>query len=238
MSDVRNLCGVVVAHLDRFQSIIIAVQPNGLPARVESCRNRGGERLGAREKRLAIAPWVADDNAINPRELNPSGERRRMKRVALVTGVVVLALGLRVGLYDLHAQATAARKPSDATMERIRQALVALADGQAALTNEGVMHCCIKPACAFCAISGGDCPCADNLKAGKGGVCPECFGGWYAGQGSLDGKVTTNSDGQIEFDGKLIKVFPIGLLKNRYAVRAQGLGGANPPAEEGQQGQQ
>jgi hypothetical protein len=65
-------------------------------------------------------------------------------------------------------------------------------------------------------------------------VCPECFGGWYAGQGALDGQMTTNSDGQIEFDGKLIKVFPVSVLRNRYAIRAQGLAGATPSATERQ----
>lgn len=150
-----------------------------------------------------------------------------MKRTVLVVLAVLLAIAVHVGLSTLQAQVQAVRVASEATKERIRQAVERLADAQHALIDEDVYHCCIKPVCTFCAISGARCPCADNLASGRGGVCPECFGGWYANQGDLEGKITTNSKGQLEFEGELIKIMPISLLKTRYAVRADSLAGTS-----------
>src|SRR5262249_42631125 len=45
-------------------------------------------------------------------------------------------------------------------------------------------NCCINPGCVFCQSVGDSCPCGGNLRKGEP-VCPECWGGWQAGQGSI-----------------------------------------------------
>ena len=46
-------------------------------------------------------------------------------------------------------------------------------------------QCCINPACNFCALATGVCPCAANLTTA--GVCGECLLGWHAGRGHAEG---------------------------------------------------
>ena len=60
----------------------------------------------------------------------------------------------------------------------------ALLEQLTALMDDGVADCCIDPGCAFCLIAADGCPCAGSLAKG-GPVCPECWGGWQAGQGML-----------------------------------------------------
>lgn len=50
----------------------------------------------------------------------------------------------------------------------------------------GMYSCCLAPACNFCALATGMCPCGDNVKKDEG-VCGECLLGWAAGQGAIDG---------------------------------------------------
>jgi hypothetical protein len=50
----------------------------------------------------------------------------------------------------------------------------------------GMYSCCLAPACNFCALATGMCPCGDNVKSDQG-VCGECLLGWAAGQGAIDG---------------------------------------------------
>ncbi len=46
--------------------------------------------------------------------------------------------------------------------------------------------CCINPACNFCALVDGACPCATNIET-EAGVCGECLLGWHAGLGHAPG---------------------------------------------------
>lgn len=57
---------------------------------------------------------------------------------------------------------------------------------KAELAEQGEYNCCIQPTCDWCALQEGECPCYDNLKAGKP-VCPGCGLGWHNGQGVVQG---------------------------------------------------
>ena len=69
------------------------------------------------------------------------------------------------------------------------------------LGNEGSYSCCISPGCDFCPLAEEGCPCLDLLMEGKG-VCPECYGGWHGGAGSISGiskkKVKMASDDELK----------------------------------------
>jgi len=54
------------------------------------------------------------------------------------------------------------------------------------LQGENKYSCCVRPGCDFCPLNLEQCPCAQTLKEQKR-VCPECYGGWRAGTGSVTG---------------------------------------------------
>lgn len=75
-------------------------------------------------------------------------------------------------------------KASPASLAKGVATRKALLDQVSALMEDGVADCCIDPGCALCVIAADGCPCAGSLAKG-GPVCPECWGGWQAGQGML-----------------------------------------------------
>jgi hypothetical protein len=87
-----------------------------------------------------------------------------------------------------------------------RKAIVAF---EKALSQDGVYHCCITPGCEFCPDAANMCPCATSLRKG-GPVCPECWGGWIAGNGWLPGVKAAD-----------VKVLPEAKLKMMYDMRAK-----------------
>ncbi len=68
----------------------------------------------------------------------------------------------------------------------VGRALATLVKAKKDLGAAGSYHCCIKPECNFCALAADKCPCADNVKTPMG-VCGECFLGWKAGAGHVEG---------------------------------------------------
>ncbi len=54
------------------------------------------------------------------------------------------------------------------------------------LTAHGTYQCCIKIACAHCALMAGGCRCGPGLAAGEP-VCHDCALMWHRGQGSIEG---------------------------------------------------
>lgn len=100
--------------------------------------------------------------------------RNRKQWVALIA--VIAVAGLVGG-------AVAATMGQDAAMQKLTEARTSLVEAKAGL---GMYSCCIDPSCNFCALASGMCPCGDNATTEKG-VCGECWLGWKAGQGSLDG---------------------------------------------------
>jgi hypothetical protein len=87
----------------------------------------------------------------------------------------------------------------------------ALLDQVSALMEDGVADCCIDPGCAFCVIAADGCPCAGSLAKG-GPVCPECWGGWRAGQGMLP-----------DVQPEKVQVLPKDQLKTLYGMKAEKL---------------
>src|SRR5262249_516728 len=69
--------------------------------------------------------------------------------------------------------------------------------------------CCTMPGCVFCQSAGDSCPCGRNLRKGEP-VCPECWGGWQAGQGAIPA---------VRLEG--VKIFPKDALKTLYEARAK-----------------
>jgi hypothetical protein len=80
--------------------------------------------------------------------------------------------------------------------------------------------CCTVPGCVFCQTASDNCPCGSNLRKGEP-VCPECWGGWQAGQGAIPA---------VRKDD--VKIFSKETLKTLYETRAkkfdQALEGGSP----------
>lgn len=101
--------------------------------------------------------------------------------------------------------------PSPAALAKGVAARKALLAQVEALTDEGKAECCIHPGCAMCVIATDGCGCSASLSE-KGPVCPECWGGWLAGQGMLD-----------DVDPTKVQVFSRDTLKKVYEMRADKL---------------
>ena len=109
-------------------------------------------------------------------------------------------------------------KPKEQMMKASKEAMAkgeaarkAITDHQKALVKDGVYSCCIKPGCTFCSTAGDMCPCAMNLAKGQA-VCPECWGGWQAGQGRLK-----------DIDASKVQIIPKEKLKMMYDMKAKNM---------------
>lgn len=98
----------------------------------------------------------------------------------------ILALAVIAAGGALWAQQEAMRRASAEAQAKGDVARAAIAEHQKALRAEKMYSCCISPGCTFCSTAADMCPCGMNLAQGKP-VCPECWGGWYAGKGALPG---------------------------------------------------
>lgn len=123
---------------------------------------------------------------------NASADRQSTRQTALVAP---------------HRQEDAAKASPDALAMGVatRKALLKQV---AALMEDGAADCCIGPGCAMCPIAADACGCAASLSKG-GPVCPECWGGWQAGQGAIPG-VKANA----------VKILPTDVLKKIYGSKA------------------
>jgi hypothetical protein len=119
---------------------------------------------------------------------------------------------------DMPLASPAAKAKGDAARKAIHE-------HQKALRADQVYDCCIRPGCVFCSTAADMCPCAMNLSQGQP-VCPECWGGWFAGKGRLQG-VNLGPDAQN------IHVLPQAKMKMMYDMKEMGMrkaaGGAQPP---------
>lgn len=61
-----------------------------------------------------------------------------------------------------------------------------LVEAKSKLAQESKYGCCIKDPCDRCALYHQNCPCAEDVKAGKA-VCPDCYAGWQSGVGIVKG---------------------------------------------------
>ncbi len=92
-----------------------------------------------------------------------------------------------------HEDDDIAKKPPTKAAKELASARKKLDAAKAAISAEGKLACCIKPAkgvksdgCDRCITERGYCSCAANLASGKG-VCGECLGGWRGGRGLFPG---------------------------------------------------
>ena len=102
-------------------------------------------------------------------------------------------------------------KASPASLAKGVATREALLDQVSALMDDGVADCCIDPGCALCVIAADGCACAGSLTKG-GPVCPECWGGWQAGQGMLPG-----------VKPEKVQILPPDQLKKLYGMKAEKL---------------
>jgi hypothetical protein len=102
-------------------------------------------------------------------------------------------------------------KASPASLAKGVATRKALLDQVSSLMEDGVADCCIDPGCALCVIAADGCPCAGSLAKG-GPVCPECWGGWQAGQGMLP-----------DVKPEKVQILPRDQLKRIYGMKAEKL---------------
>lgn len=113
------------------------------------------------------------------------------------------------------AVASPQEKASQASLDKGVVTRKALLDQATSLMEDGVADCCMQPACGLCPIAADACGCAASLAKG-GPVCPECWGGWQVGHGSLPNVKAED-----------IKILPKDTLKQVYDTRAEKLKEAN-----------
>ncbi len=124
-------------------------------------------------------------------------------------GTILLAQRSRGA--DQPAASQQQAKASPASMAKGVATRKALLDQVSALMEDGVADCCIDPGCALCVIAADGCPCAGSL-AKAGPVCPECWGGWQAGQGMLP-----------DVKPEKVQILPKDQLKKLYGMKAEKL---------------
>lgn len=98
--------------------------------------------------------------------------------------VIVLVVSLLVVTSVALTAATMARQHEHGDVEQRLSHVRSELDGVKA--DLPMYSCCINPACNFCALTAGMCPCGDNVTT-ETGVCGECFLGWEAGIGHVEG---------------------------------------------------
>ena len=82
---------------------------------------------------------------------------------------------------------TITQKTEEQTGEALlRDAKDKLVEAKDKLAQEGKYGCCLKEPCNHCALNQGDCDCYKDLKKGEH-VCIECYAGWQAGKGGIEG---------------------------------------------------
>jgi hypothetical protein len=106
---------------------------------------------------------------------------RKLTSAGLVC--IVLVAGLWVAIFAQQMGKMEPGKLSPALEKRlddVRKELTAVKGDMPGLA------CCIGPACNFCPLVAGKCPCGMNVRS-VSGVCGECYDGWHAGQGRMPG---------------------------------------------------
>lgn len=116
-----------------------------------------------------------------------------MQRNTLIVGAALLTLVL--ALLGLAQQSESPNSPEvEKQLNEVR------ADLKQVKGEMPALNCCIGPACNFCPLAAGKCPCGHNVKT-EAGVCGECFLGWKAGQGEIQGV----EPGEVQMiEGKMV----------------------------------
>lgn len=109
------------------------------------------------------------------------------------------------------------------TQEKIKAAYEALLAAKEALANDGRYNPATEPDVlnVFGVLTGGVDAVAD-LESGRG-VDPETFAAIYAdlAAGSLRPDIERDAEGRLTYKNKVIRMYPIAVLKQRFALRRQ-----------------
>ncbi|MCA9071260.1 MAG: hypothetical protein KDA84_20170 [Planctomycetaceae bacterium] len=145
-------------------------------------------------------------------------------------GLALIAVGYVLGssgfLHSPEAQAqiqpTGTNLNKD-TQEKIKAAYEALLAARDALQNEGKYTTVTDPAIinAFGILTGGV-DAKQDLETGRG-VDPETFAALYAdlATGEERANIEKNAQGQLTYKGKVIRMYPISTLKQKFIERSR-----------------
>lgn len=155
--------------------------------------------------------------------------RRRLSGVLLLTGVVA---GYVAGRADFLAPQPVLAQQADSletelsedATDKLRDVYSTLTTAASTLESDGRYKSAIQGTNAF-AISVGGIDAVQDLEEG-GAVDPETFAGLYAGIATEDIQqhLAYNSDNQLTYKGKLIRMYSTGQLKRLYGERLKMLG--------------
>lgn len=155
--------------------------------------------------------------------------------ITITSGVALLMFGYFLGASQLLSPASlfaqgAKAKPgadpsegglSDETKSKIKAAADALKAASDALESEGKLkESATKGVNTFTILTGGGST-LDDLKS-PGGVDPETFAALYSGLASDKVAVDLSRDpeGKLTYKGRVIRMYPISVLRTAYARRA------------------
>jgi hypothetical protein len=111
--------------------------------------------------------------------------------------------------------------PSDEAKAKIKAAAEALRVAMQALQDENRYSSAIKGTNAFAVLSGGD-RSLDDLKEAAV-VDPETYAALYAGleTDAVASQLSRDAEGKLMFDNKVIRMYPISMVRAKYAARAE-----------------
>ena len=107
--------------------------------------------------------------------------KRKMLATCVLSVLLVTSLLLTISAQQMVRMDAAKLAPKvEKALEEIRRGLIEVKSEMSG------MACCIGPSCNFCALVAARCPCGANVRS-ESGVCGECYDGWHAGQGRMQG---------------------------------------------------
>ncbi|GAC1306477.1 MAG: hypothetical protein NVSMB14_12590 [Isosphaeraceae bacterium] len=153
------------------------------------------------------------------------GFRPRTRVLMMVALIALIAFGTIRALWarqDMPMKMPMASPRAQAKGNVARAAILA---HQQALKAEKMYSCCIRPGCSMCSTDADMCPCRMNL-AKKQPVCPECWGGWYAGKGDMP---------EVEPgpNASNLRVLPKAKMQIMYDMKEMKIDALGKPAREG-----
>jgi hypothetical protein len=121
----------------------------------------------------------------------------------------------------LTSETQAAQGMSDESKTKIKAAADALKAAMDSLQSEGRYDSAIKGVNSFAVMTGG----GNSLAALKsaGGVDPETFAALYAGLASdaVVGDLGRDADGKLTYKGRVVRMYPVSVIRSAYARRAE-----------------
>lgn len=149
-----------------------------------------------------------------------------ISRVVLMIVVVgLIVFGAIEALWARQDMPMKMPMPSPKAQAKGNAARAAMLAHQQTLKAEKMYSCCIRPGCAMCSTDADMCPCRMNL-AKKQPVCPECWGGWYAGKGDMPEVDPGPNAGNL-------RVLPKAKMQMMYDMKEMKLEALSKPGRDG-----